>query len=69
MLNLQFIIVSVYLFFIQAVYNANKFAKLIRKRDRLQNWLDYNKLKFERNQSKKPTTKVAPFAPKVIEAL
>ncbi|XP_068305762.1 CSC1-like protein At1g32090 [Pyrus communis] len=41
----------------QAVYNANKFAKLVRKRDRLQNWLDYNLLKFERHPDKKPTMK------------
>lgn len=41
----------------QAVYNANKFAKLVRKRARLQNWLDYNQLKFERNPGKRPTTK------------
>ncbi|CAN6712162.1 unnamed protein product [Malus baccata var. baccata] len=41
----------------QAVYNANKFAKLVRKRDWLQNWLDYNLLKFERHPDKKPTMK------------
>ncbi|TYH06754.1 hypothetical protein ES288_A08G178600v1 [Gossypium darwinii] len=41
----------------QAVYNANKFAKLVRKRDRLQNWLDYNQLKFERHSEKRPTKK------------
>ncbi|XP_048320085.2 CSC1-like protein At1g32090 [Ziziphus jujuba] len=41
----------------QAVYNANKYAKLVRKRDRLQNWLDYNQLKFERHPDKKPTSK------------
>ncbi|KAL2527661.1 CSC1-like protein [Abeliophyllum distichum] len=41
----------------QAVYNANKFARLIRKRDRLQNWLDYNQLKFERHPEKRPTSK------------
>ncbi|KAF2308832.1 hypothetical protein GH714_021493 [Hevea brasiliensis] len=41
----------------QAVYNANKFAKLVRKRDRLQNWLDYNQLKFERHPDKRPTRK------------
>ncbi|PPD93866.1 hypothetical protein GOBAR_DD09126 [Gossypium barbadense] len=40
-----------------AVYNANKFAKLVRKRDRLQNWLDYNQLKFERHSEKRPTKK------------
>ncbi|PIN00215.1 hypothetical protein CDL12_27283 [Handroanthus impetiginosus] len=42
----------------QAVYNANKFAKLVRKRNRLQNWLDYNQLKFERHPDKRPTRKV-----------
>ncbi|KAI3876238.1 hypothetical protein MKW92_049521 [Papaver armeniacum] len=31
----------------QAVYNANKFAKLVRRRDRLQQLLDYNQLKFK----------------------
>ncbi|XVF52263.1 hypothetical protein PTKIN_Ptkin05aG0005100 [Pterospermum kingtungense] len=41
----------------QGVYNANKFAKLVRKRDRLQNWLDYNQLKFERHPEKRPTKK------------
>ncbi|KAL0331034.1 UNVERIFIED_CONTAM: CSC1-like protein [Sesamum angustifolium] len=41
----------------QAVYNANKFAKLVRKRNRLQNWLDYNQLKFERHPDKRPTGK------------
>ncbi|PSS01369.1 CSC1-like protein [Actinidia chinensis var. chinensis] len=41
----------------QAVYNANKFAKLVRKRERLQNWLDYNQIKFERHPDKRPTGK------------
>ncbi|KAL2551163.1 CSC1-like protein [Forsythia ovata] len=41
----------------QAVYNANEFARLIRKRDRLQNWLDYNQLKFDRHPEKRPTSK------------
>ncbi|XP_028754713.1 CSC1-like protein At1g32090 [Neltuma alba] len=41
----------------QAVYNANKFAKLARRRDRLQNWLDYYQLKFERHPDKRPTAK------------
>ena len=44
--------------FLQAVYNANKFARLVRKRNRLQNWLDYNQLKFERNPEKRPRRKV-----------
>lgn len=41
----------------QAVYNANKFAKLIRKRENLHNWLDYNQLKFERHSDHRPTKK------------
>ncbi|KAJ0970873.1 hypothetical protein J5N97_018832 [Dioscorea zingiberensis] len=39
----------------QAVYNANKFARLIRQRERLQNWLDYNLIKFEKHPDKRPT--------------
>ncbi|KAK3435272.1 hypothetical protein EUGRSUZ_D02623 [Eucalyptus grandis] len=39
----------------QEVYNANEFAKLVKKRDSLQNWLDYNQLKFERHPEKRPT--------------
>ncbi|XP_022756611.1 CSC1-like protein At1g32090 [Durio zibethinus] len=45
----------------QAVYDANKFAKLVRKRNRLQNWLDYNQLKFERHPEKRPTKKTGFF--------
>ncbi|XP_062146285.1 CSC1-like protein At1g32090 [Alnus glutinosa] len=41
----------------QAVYNANKYAKLVRQRERFQNWLDYNQLKFERHPEKRPTRK------------
>ncbi|KAL3036436.1 hypothetical protein AAZX31_01G010000 [Glycine max] len=41
----------------QAVYNANKFAKFAKRRDRLQNWLDYYQLKFERHPDKRPTVK------------
>ncbi|XP_047341318.1 CSC1-like protein At1g32090 [Impatiens glandulifera] len=41
----------------QAVYDANKFVKYLRKRNRLQNWLDYNLLKFERHPEKRPSTK------------
>ncbi|GLT80631.1 hypothetical protein SLA2020_520620 [Shorea laevis] len=47
--------------FHQGVYNANKYAKLVRRRDRLQNWLDYNQLKFERQPDKRPTTKTGFF--------
>ncbi|KAF5935944.1 hypothetical protein HYC85_027073 [Camellia sinensis] len=42
----------------QAVYNANKFAKLVRNRERIQNWLDYNQLKLERHPDKRPTKKL-----------
>ncbi|XP_028552512.1 CSC1-like protein At1g32090 isoform X2 [Dendrobium catenatum] len=42
----------------QAVYNANRFAKLVRQKERLQNWLDYNQIKFERNPDKRPTSKI-----------
>ncbi|KAI3453862.1 hypothetical protein Pfo_010525 [Paulownia fortunei] len=41
----------------QAVYSAKKFSKLVNKRNRLQNWLDYNQLKFERQPDKRPTKK------------
>ncbi|KAG7015782.1 CSC1-like protein, partial [Cucurbita argyrosperma subsp. argyrosperma] len=44
-----------------AVYNANKLAKLAKKRARLQNWLDYNLLKFERHPDKRPTRKTGWF--------
>lgn len=44
---------------IQAVYNANKFARAVKKRQKLQNYLDYNELKFERSPHKRPTKKVA----------
>ncbi|KAH0457220.1 hypothetical protein IEQ34_015127 [Dendrobium chrysotoxum] len=42
----------------QAVYNANRFAKLVRQKERLQNWLDYNQIKFERNPDKRPTNSI-----------
>ncbi|KAK1272367.1 hypothetical protein QJS04_geneDACA012194 [Acorus gramineus] len=41
----------------QAVRNANKFAKLVKQRERVQNWLDYAQLKFERRPDKRPTRK------------
>ncbi|KAK3014025.1 hypothetical protein RJ639_008658 [Escallonia herrerae] len=51
----------------QAVYNANKFAKLVRKRERLQNWLDYNQLKFERHPEKRPNSKLTMERQKVLK--
>ncbi|KAL9275363.1 CSC1-like protein, partial [Drosera capensis] len=41
----------------QIVYNANRFARLVRRRNRIQNWLDYNQLRFERHPNKRPTRK------------
>ncbi|PUZ64441.1 hypothetical protein GQ55_3G144500 [Panicum hallii var. hallii] len=41
----------------QVVYNANKLADLVEKKKKMQNWLDYYRLKYERNPSKRPTTK------------
>ncbi|KAK1435943.1 hypothetical protein QVD17_01716 [Tagetes erecta] len=41
----------------QTVYNANKYARAVRKRQKLQNYLDYNQFKFERNPNKRPTKK------------
>ncbi|GJN20234.1 hypothetical protein PR202_gb07586 [Eleusine coracana subsp. coracana] len=38
----------------QAVYNANRYAKLVKQRERLQNWLDYYQLKYERHPDKRP---------------
>jgi hypothetical protein len=42
------------------VYNANKLAKLVKEKAKMHNWLDYYQLRFERNASKRPTTKVIP---------
>ncbi|KAF3792922.1 CSC1-like protein [Nymphaea thermarum] len=42
----------------QVVYNGNKFAKLVRRKERLQNWLDYYQLKFERHPDARPTAKM-----------
>ncbi|KAG8051716.1 hypothetical protein GUJ93_ZPchr0001g32120 [Zizania palustris] len=41
----------------QVVYNANKLDKLVKEKKKMQNWLDYYQLKYERNTSKRPTTK------------
>lgn len=41
----------------QIVYNANKLAKLVEKKKQMQNSLDYYQLKYERNPSKRPTSK------------
>ncbi|XP_062201071.1 calcium permeable stress-gated cation channel 1-like isoform X2 [Phragmites australis] len=41
----------------QVVYNANELAKLVKEKKKMKNWLDYYQLKYERNTSKRPTTK------------
>lgn len=42
----------------QVVINANKLAKLVTKKKKMQNWLDYYQVKYSRNDSKRPTMKV-----------
>lgn len=42
----------------QVVYNANKLAKLVNKKEKMQNWLDYYQIKYSRNQSSRPFMKV-----------
>ncbi|GLT72408.1 hypothetical protein SLA2020_443460 [Shorea laevis] len=41
----------------QVVHNANKLAKLVKKKKNMQNWLDYYQLKYSRNSSKRPMVK------------
>ncbi|XVF26087.1 hypothetical protein REPUB_Repub13aG0269800 [Reevesia pubescens] len=41
----------------QVVCNANKLAKLVKKRKSKQNWLDYYQLKYSRNNAKRPSMK------------
>ncbi|RZC50675.1 hypothetical protein C5167_019097, partial [Papaver somniferum] len=41
----------------QVVFNGNKLSALVKKKEKAQNWLDYNQLRYSHNQSKRPTTK------------
>ncbi|XVF27935.1 hypothetical protein REPUB_Repub14bG0152400 [Reevesia pubescens] len=41
----------------QVVCNANKLAKLVKKRKSKQNWLDYYQLKYSRNNANRPFMK------------
>ncbi|KAL6520518.1 Calcium permeable stress-gated cation channel 1 [Orobanche hederae] len=41
----------------QVVINANKLAKLVKVKKKNENWLDYYRLKYSRNQSQRPMTK------------
>ncbi|KAL4205454.1 hypothetical protein AMTRI_Chr01g114660 [Amborella trichopoda] len=42
----------------QVTYNANKLAKIVKKKKSLQNWLIYNQNKYARNPSRRPTRKI-----------
>ncbi|KAG9447631.1 hypothetical protein H6P81_013759 [Aristolochia fimbriata] len=42
----------------QVVYNANKLTKLVKEKKSMQNWLDFNQLKYNRNPSQRPTRKM-----------
>ncbi|KAF5741423.1 hypothetical protein HS088_TW10G00420 [Tripterygium wilfordii] len=39
----------------QVVYNANKLSEIVNEKKKMQNWLDFYKLKYSRNKSRKPT--------------
>ncbi|KAJ0258022.1 CSC1-like protein [Hirschfeldia incana] len=42
----------------QVVYNANKLAKLVAQKKKMQNWFDYYDLKYTRNKDQKPRVKL-----------
>ena len=42
----------------QVVCDANKLAKLVKKKEKMQNWLDYYQIKYSRNESSRPSMKV-----------
>ncbi|KAJ7946330.1 Calcium permeable stress-gated cation channel 1 [Quillaja saponaria] len=48
---------SVFMFFLEVVCNANKLAILVKKKTRMQNWLDYYQIKYSRNQTNRPYMK------------
>lgn len=39
-------------------YNANKLTKIVKERDKAENWLDYFQIKHQRNPTMRPMTKV-----------
>lgn len=61
--NNNFLVVTCLFYYIkpcmQVVRNANKLADLVEEKKKQRNWLDYYQLKYSRNQSKRPVTKVA----------
>lgn len=42
-------------------YNATKLSKIVKERDKAQNWLDYFELKHKRNAATRPMTKASPL--------
>lgn len=53
-----FNLVSYLVIYLQVVYNANKLSDLDKEKKKLRNWLDFYQLKYSRNQSNRPSTKV-----------
>lgn len=53
------------------VYKANNLAKLVDKKKSSMNWLAYYRNKYEKNPSKKPTTKTGfwGFCGKKVDAI
>lgn len=45
----------------QMAYNANKLSKIVKERDKAQNWLDYFEIKYQRNPAMRPVTKVPSY--------
>lgn len=45
----------------QVVYNAKELSKLVKEKEKKQNWLDYYQLKYSRNQAQKPMLKTGSF--------
>lgn len=41
-------------------YNANNLSKIVKERDKAENWLDYFQYKYQRHPATRPMTKVAP---------
>ncbi|ONK68299.1 uncharacterized protein A4U43_C05F9860 [Asparagus officinalis] len=50
-----------------AVYNANKFSKLVRRKERLHNWMDYYRLKLERHPDQRPTIKLVAERQRILK--
>lgn len=45
----------------QMAYNATKLSKIVKERDKAQNWLDYFEIKLKRNPAVRPVTKVPSY--------